>query len=1233
LSFDNSRFTFDPWKNFSGVVMEQGRVQLDADWNEWLAEISRRIQAGTLDIMGHASYPPTTPSAFLITATSGSPNTVTIGCGRMYVDGLLAENHGQYKTASWDPALAELSNSPQPPNSLNPNPNPIQFTQQPYLPGATTPTDTGSYLAYLDVWTRAITYLEDPHLVDVAVGVDATGRLQTVWQVKLMANTGGWTCATPDSQIPYPASSAGQLTTNVVPNPTAGPCCLTDGSGYTGVENQFYRVEIHQGGQGSDTPTSSTATFKWSRDNASVETGVTAINNVQNTLGKPASQLTVMSLGRDQVLGFENGDWIEILDDWSELWGNPGVMCQIDSISFPNKTITLTTTVDTTAAAPGPGVPANFPLGTGNLTDPKRHTRIRRWDQSGKVYDQNGNLWCDLSTTGGLIPVPATKTLVLESGIIVQFGLSPATGNFNVADFWTFAARTADGSVEMLKAAPPRGIHHHYTKLSIVSFGSPASYSDCRTPWNPGEEGECGCCTCTVGDNVNSFGKFSSIQQAINSLPTTGTVVGGEVCILPGRYYEYISLEGLSDVVIHGCGAQTRIISPTLQPVGTIESKATSSGSGAESGFTAIITIIGCTNVELRDFGVEAGDDEAGILLDGKLVESHHRVPVRKGGAIDVLAFKGNDTIISEFPSNITITDLALTASTLPALLSVNVYLLKCTNNRIAMKDVLSQWASVYLCGTEIHFEKNWIGLEDASNASDWMPVNLVNDLSGNFNSANAPATPLANGGVHVAGGATDVYILDNEIEGGARNGVTLGSFEILTKGATAPTTISGLLPNMPDPSATTFSLVLPDIVTIGNQEQELVAGDAIQNIQIARNRIRNMGLCGIGPVGFFSLVKTIEVISVVNLTITGNTISGSLQDQLTQSKTTGIFSFGYGAICVPDVQNLVVRDNVVTDFGNTPGAQVCGIFVLNGEQVEISRNQVLETRDWSAVPNPVPPLAGAPQAGILIALVTPPPLDQVATASAWESSFAEGSTLAAPLYQPGLPALRIENNVVRVPLGVALEAIGFGPFSIVGNHLSSGGTVAVAGNPTLGTFSENTGGQFYSNVLTVEILNLGMAIEIDSLASLYSKLFNQGNPSTLQVGVNPLAGFSSGAVIFTNNICQLETRASGAQGIASVAVLTLDHLIFSNNHCWLDGSQTVVMDAMLVAGSLQVTSNRFQEAYGSVYVSGLTYGLSNITTYNTSTYCLFGLGSAALSYTTPNVVLDAQLCPDARKG
>ena len=125
----------------------------------------------------------------------------------MYVDGLLAENHGLSANAQWDPALAELSGSPQPP--LSTNSNTIDYTKQPYYPNPDTSllSGSGSLLAYLDVWTRSVSYLQDPNLVDPAIAVDTTGRLQTVWQVKLMAvpSATPWSCATPDAEIPYPA--------------------------------------------------------------------------------------------------------------------------------------------------------------------------------------------------------------------------------------------------------------------------------------------------------------------------------------------------------------------------------------------------------------------------------------------------------------------------------------------------------------------------------------------------------------------------------------------------------------------------------------------------------------------------------------------------------------------------------------------------------------------------------------------------------------------------------------------------------------------------------------------------------------------------------------------------------------------------------------------------------------------------------------------------------------------
>src|SRR5277367_241006 len=99
MSFDNSRFTFNPWNDYFGVVMQQGRVQLDADWNEWLAEFARRIQAGTLDILGLAGVPSTTPDAFKISAFRTllrigdvsrdillpDVRRITIGPGRIYV--------------------------------------------------------------------------------------------------------------------------------------------------------------------------------------------------------------------------------------------------------------------------------------------------------------------------------------------------------------------------------------------------------------------------------------------------------------------------------------------------------------------------------------------------------------------------------------------------------------------------------------------------------------------------------------------------------------------------------------------------------------------------------------------------------------------------------------------------------------------------------------------------------------------------------------------------------------------------------------------------------------------------------------------------------------------------------------------------------------------------------------------------------------------------------------------
>ena len=65
-----------------------------------------------------------------------------------------------------------------------------EFVTQTDANSPPTPTiPAGSYLAYLDVWQRAITAPEAPGFVGVALGgPDTTTRSRTVWQLRLLSD-------------------------------------------------------------------------------------------------------------------------------------------------------------------------------------------------------------------------------------------------------------------------------------------------------------------------------------------------------------------------------------------------------------------------------------------------------------------------------------------------------------------------------------------------------------------------------------------------------------------------------------------------------------------------------------------------------------------------------------------------------------------------------------------------------------------------------------------------------------------------------------------------------------------------------------------------------------------------------------------------------------------------------------------------------------------------------------
>jgi hypothetical protein len=162
-----------------------------------------------------------------------------------------------------------------------------------------------------------------------------------------------------------------------------------------------------------------------------------------------------------------------------------------------------------------------------------------------------------------------------------------------------------------------------------------------------------------------------------------------------------------------------------------------------------------------------------------------------------------------------------------------------------------------------------------------------------------------------------------------------------------------------------------------------------------------------------------------------------------------------------------------------------------------------------------------------------------------------------------------------------------------------------------------------------VGVVNFGFPIDFPSLGRSFAGLAS-GGASLYEAGPNDtltLRSLPSGPVLFADNICQFEGRATRMRGLCSVLVLGLDHVQFSDNHLWFDAPErSAAFDGFLVASTVQAVGNRFQEALTKpVVASALTYGRANITTNNISTYCLDVGGAKHIK--TPNIEM---FCKDS---
>lgn len=422
---DFSRLTYDRDKDLLRVQKQQGRVELDADWNEQVAILLDYVQTVAADLIGpHGG--PQAGGGFAVEPVSGQPDRYSLTPGRYYVNGLLCRNSATRLSEPPDPVLA------------------------------TGLAKGKAHLLFLDAWERDITWIQDAGIRESALGgLDTALRSQVVWRVRAADFPGNrkledvekdWSTFWVEQ---WQSPNRGKLEAQAKPDASkdASPCVASPESRYRGLENQLYRVEIHNGGKAGE------ATFKWSRDNGSVTFAI------HRLAGEVA---WLEHLGRDARTALKPGDWVELLDDERELADEPGILLQVESTDARQASVKLKLPKDVKLDLP------EYEEGE----EPARHPYLRRWDhKEGSATKGIPKLVKGaLAVTEG---VDEAAWINLEDGVQIRF--TPGAV-YRAGDYWQIPARVATGDVEWPgeegdpEPRPPHGPEHHYAPLAHLAL-------------------------------------------------------------------------------------------------------------------------------------------------------------------------------------------------------------------------------------------------------------------------------------------------------------------------------------------------------------------------------------------------------------------------------------------------------------------------------------------------------------------------------------------------------------------------------------------------------------------------------------------------------------------------------------------------------------------------------------------------------------------------------------------
>jgi Family of unknown function (DUF6519) len=506
MASDRARISYDPTRAYRGVVVQQGRVTLEADVNEAGLIESEALRLETIDIIGPAGAPAAPPPGDSYKVIPGAtPEDTVIHAGVYYLGG-------------WRLTLDQPVTINAQPDWLN---RPLPQQQQ-----------RSNDLVSLLITEQSVCAVEDQALREVALGgPDSAARLRLMQHFLLLSMSGA-TCADGAKLIaalldadgvtldPYSyelISSATLQVGFVADNQPPDPCSPVAAGGYLGADNQLIRVTV------SDfNAQANTGELLWGWNNASILYRATLTDKsagVFTLIGDPIDQEHAPRLGQAvEILRAEadlkNGDFIA---------ADSGFVTTVtQAYSFDDGTLTVANIA---------GLPPDF------LKDPNP-LFMRLWE--------------------AIVPFTAGQPAPLDavSGLNVTVNLKALPAQIAARPFWRFAARPDTPTLiyprRYLDAAqPPDGPRQWLCDLGVIG---PAGkdyelLADCRPAFTPlTEQVDC-CCGLTLDPaGVDARGGLQAVVDSLAGGPAVLTLKPGiyvlrSPLVLTG-HHRRLTLEG-----------------------------------------------------------------------------------------------------------------------------------------------------------------------------------------------------------------------------------------------------------------------------------------------------------------------------------------------------------------------------------------------------------------------------------------------------------------------------------------------------------------------------------------------------------------------------------------------------------------------------------------------------------------------------------------------------------------